>query len=668
MPSRPGETPANQSGVPTSAPTSPQSSTQVSTQFVAQPARSLAPTAPRPSESDVLEMLTQADRSIMLPRTKGFWEWFWQFWLVVTGIMVFGLGGGAVWSLVRIPQTRDCDRVIQPLASASLRLYCAQVAAGKQTREGLLRAIDLVDGLSETNPLRAGADRYIQQWAFDLIILAEAEYHGGNLAAALTILGDIPLDRLPCEETNCPRDEILSWKESWRETWDQAEEIYKAAEKALLAQDLDQAAATATQLLSINNQYWQITKYNELNAQIREVRDTNSAIAQAKRLSESGGVTNLLKAIELAQSVDSSSKLYNVAQSQIRQFSRQILEEAEKILERDRDLTEALAVADKVPAVASLQQEVQDFKTLARSQAKSWGGTVQDLEAAIAQAQEITVDRPRYVESRRLIQTWQKEIQDVARLDRAKTLARAGNISSLLTAITEVSLIPKTNPRREEAEELIEEWTADIQTIEDQPYWDRAVELARGGTIAAYQAAIAEMGRIERNRALYSEAQAQVSQWQQEIERIEDGPYLTEAQDFADLGYYPRAISIAQRISPGRALYDEAQTQIAEWRVQLQAETNLQQARGLSTSASNSPDSLSAAIRTADRVPAQAPQRTQADEAIEQWSTQLLQIALERSGYDLVGAIEVAEQVPPGTLAYEDAQAYIRNWRSQLSF
>ncbi|MEB3164490.1 MAG: hypothetical protein VKK80_14770, partial [Prochlorothrix sp.] len=260
------------------------------------------------------------------PPTKGFWEWFWQFWLVVTGIMVFGLGGGAVWSLVRIPQVRDCSRLIQPFASASLKLYCAQIAAGEQTREDLLNAIDLVDDLPEDHPLRASADRYIQQWAFDLILLAETHYNEGNLAAALATLEDIPLDRLPCDEMNCPRDELLSWEQTWRETWDKAEEIYKKAERALLDQDWDLAAATATELLSIKNQYWQVTKYNEINAQIQEVRDTNSAIARAKRLAEKGGVANLLEAIKLAQTVEPSSKLHSVAQAQVLQFSRQILD------------------------------------------------------------------------------------------------------------------------------------------------------------------------------------------------------------------------------------------------------------------------------------------------------------------------------------------------------
>ncbi len=600
------------------------------------------------------------------PPTKGFWEWFWQFWLVVTGIMVFGLGGGAVWSLVRIPQVRDCSRLIQPFASASLKLYCAQIAAGEQTREDLLNAIDLVDDLPEDHPLRASADRYIQQWAFDLILLAETHYNEGNLAAALATLEDIPLDRLPCDEMNCPRDELLSWEQTWRETWDKAEEIYKKAERALLDQDWDLAAATATELLSIKNQYWQVTKYNEINAQIQEVRDTNSAIARAKRLAEKGGVANLLEAIKLAQTVEPSSKLHSVAQAQVVQFSRQILDVAKEVLERDRNLTEALAIADKVPAVANLQPEVQDFKLLARSQAKSWSGRIPDLEAAITQAKEIQANRPLYVESRRLIQRWQKEIQDVAHLEKARVAAQEGSIPSLTTAIAEVSLIPKDNPRWAEAEALIDDWTWEIQNLEDQPYLDRAVELARGGTVSAYQAAIAEIGQIGPNRARYDEAQAKVSTWQREIQKIEDRPYLDEAQQYADAGRYVQAISLAQRISPGRALYGEAQDRMGTWRVQLQAETSLQQARGLSSSAVNNPDSLSAAIRTADRVPDQAPQRVQADEAIEDWSDQLLQIALERSGYDLVGAIEVAEQVPPGTLAYEEAQANIRNWRSQL--
>ena len=600
------------------------------------------------------------------PRRQSLWNWFWQFWLLVMGITVFGLGGGAVFSLVRLPQTRDCDRLIQPFASASLRLYCAQVAAGEQTRESLLKAIKLVDDLPKDHPLRAAADRNIQHWAFDLIVLAEGQYNDGDLAAALATLADIPLDRLPCEEDDCPRDELLSWKKTWQDTWDQAEKIYKDTEKALIDQDWDLAAATATQLLSINNHYWQVTKYNELNAQIREVRDTNSYIARAKALAEKGGADNLVKAIALAQKVEPGSRLYTVAQAQVVKFSRQILDEAETVLERDRDLSGALAIVQKIPTVANLQEEVQDFTLLAKSQAKSWSGRIPDLEAAIAQAQTIESDRPLYTQSRRLIQTWQQEIQDVGHLDRGRSLAQNQSIPSLMTAIAEVSLIPQNHPRRNEANDLIAGWNRKIETLEDQPYLDRAIELARGGTVAAYQSAIAEINRIGRGRALYGEAQDQASQWDRDIQRIEDAPYLDEAQEYADVGRYPQAIAVAQRISPGRVLYGEAQDQIADWRLEIQGESNLEQARGLSSSSVNNPESLTAAIRTADRVPTQAPQRAEADEEIERWSTQLLQIALERSGYDLRGAIEVAEQVPPGSIAYEDAQAYIRTWRSQI--
>jgi hypothetical protein len=580
----------------------------------------------------------------------------------MVGIAIYGLGGGAVWSLVRLPQVSDCNRLVQPFASASLRLYCAQVAAGEQTREGLLKAINLVDDLPKDHPLRATADRYIQHWAFDLIVLAEAQYNEGDLAAALATLKDIPLDRLPCEADACPRDEILAWRDGWKKAWDGAEKIYQDAEQALLDQDWDKAAAIATQLLSVNNKYWQVTKYNELSAKIRDVRDTNGFIARAKATADRGGADNLLKAIEIASQVQPSSSLYTVAQAQIVKFGRQMLEEAERVLEDYQDLSQALAIAQKIPPSTGLKEEVQDFTLLAKSQAKSWSGRIPDLEAAIAQAQAIESDRPLYTRSRQLIQQWQQEIQDLGHLERATTLAQGGRISDLMTAIAEVSLIPSHHPRYGEADRLISQWNKDIQILEDQPFFDRATELAQGQTVGAYQAAIAEMGRIDPDRALYNEAQNQINAWQQEIQRLEDSPYLDVAQQYADAGQYPQAIAEAQRITPDSPLYSQAQGSISEWRVEIQGVTSLQDARNLGTN--RNPDGLAAAIRTADRVPESAPQRSEAEAEIERWSQELLQIAVERSGYDLVGAIQVAQQVPPGTTAYTEAQAYIQSWQA----
>jgi soluble cytochrome b562 len=341
-----------------------------------------------------------------------------------------------------------------------------------------------------------------------------------------------------------------------------------------------------------------------------------------------------------------------------------MLDLAEETLDY-QDLSGALQIANKIPEMTGLGEEVEDFRTLAQIRAKTWGGQTTDLETAIREALAFEADRPLYGKAQKYVNQWQREIEDIKHLDRARQFAQGGRIPDLMTAIAEVSLIPDSHPRAQEAQTLMADWRYEIEVMEDRPYLNRAKQLAQTGTAAAYQAAIAEINQIQRGRALYSEAQSHLGEWQYQLERLQDQPYLDKALALASQGNFPDAIVAAQKISPGRSLYQEAQAKIDAWQLQIQAETSLRQAEGLSVY-EDDPDSLTAAIRAADRVPIDTPQRDQADAEIEQWSELLLQIALERASYDLQGAIDVAKRVPPGSTAYWDAQSYVQNWQQLL--
>ena len=624
----------------------------------------VAPTLANPADPlrpTLLEASSPAQPFPDAGRSKDRGRWIYQFWLLgMLGLMGL-LAGGALWSLVRLPQSRDCPRIIRPLASASLKLYCAQMSASQGTAEGLLEAIELVKSLPPDHPLQQNADEYLKRWAFDLVVLAEEQYNNGELALALDTLAVIPLDRLPCEENQCPRKEIQTWKEEWQALWKKADAITQEAEKALLNQDWDKAAAAATKLLALDNRYWQITRYNELNAQITEVRDSNSSLARAKKLADQVGAANLAEAIKLAAEVESDSRLFNIAQAQIAAYSEKMMTLADQALEA-KDLQGAIAIVDQIPDLANLEPKIEDFKTIANVQAQTWSGQISDYREAISQLSRIGSDRPLYSRSRGLITRWQKEIQDLAHLDRARTLAKRGSITGYMTAIAEVSLIPQHHPRFEQSQKLIAEWNGEIQTLEDAPYLERARRLADAGTIPALQTAISEANQINADRRLYGEAQASVREWVKQIERLEDSPHLAEAQRLANSGQFPAAIAAAQRISPDRFLYDEAQSLIEDWQLQIEAEYSLQQARGLGSNA-DSPESLGAAIRAANEVSSQTPQRAEADNVIDRSSEKLLQIAIERSSYDILGAIEMAETIPDGTSVSEAARSYVKFWR-----
>ncbi|MBD2313654.1 chromosome segregation ATPase [Desertifilum sp. FACHB-1129] len=636
----------------------------------------------------------------------------WQFWVILTVLLPGGVGGLALAMLLRLPALPNCPSIFWPTASASLRLYCAELAANKQTVKDLLEAIELVNALPEDHPLRPQINQLIEQWASDILDLGDKVFHQGKLQEAISIARQVPAQTSAASL-------VTERIDRWQAVWKKAEGLYREAEDFLRKEEWNQAFRTATFLLSVGNNYWETTKYQELTEAIKTAREDGEKLYQARRLVEQGGVDNLVEAIALVEKIGPNSYVYKKAQDEIRKIGRQMLALAEEELEQRRNSSAAINIARRIPASAKLAEEAQDLIILAEAYADAWQGKVASLEAAIIRAQKVTVKRPLYGKAQRLIARWQREIEDIAHLEKAQTLARGGSIDALSNAVAEASLIPVSNPRYEEAQDSINEWQRQIETLEDSPYLNRAEALAIAGDLGSLQAAIAEASRVGRGRALYSEAQQRVGQWQRQVETMQDRPYLDSAQQWALIGdavSLQAAIDEASRIGPGRALYDEAQNRISEWRSRLQrmqdrptldgardlaargdlqgaislaerigsgralsndaaddlqrwrsqirAEENLQEARRLAGGAT--PEALAAAIRTADRVPNFSPLRNEADLAISQWSQQILSLAQQQATFDVAGAIEIARRIPENTASYGAARAQIEAWQRML--
>ncbi|NJR71469.1 MAG: chromosome segregation ATPase [Synechococcales cyanobacterium CRU_2_2] len=488
----------------------------------------------------------------------------WQLWILLATGGVGATGSLAVMSLLRLPQAWECPRVFWPLASASLRVYCAQATADKATHRGLLDAIALVEPLPDDHPLRPMVDRNIRRWSLQLMDVTEELFQDGDLAAALETADKIPYKHLPCNDSECPKEFMERRKTRWKETWEKAEKIFADSEKALINQKWTLAAEIAAQLLSVENRFWRTTKYEEISTQVQEVRGTNSVLAKARKLAEKGDLESIIEAVKLAATIPSSSRLYPVAKGALARFGGQLMDLAEAALE-EQDLSEALSIVDQIPEQANLKKEIKDFRVLARAQARTWSGSVGDLQSAIADAKAIGADRPLYAEAQKLIVRWQTEIVDVARIEKAQKIAASGNIPNLMAAIAEISLIPKTNPRWDEAQQLMQSWTDTIQTQEDSPFLERAERLAQGGTAEAYQAAIAEASRVGKGRVLHGKASTRIDDWQSKLEWLQDQPFLAQARGLAAAGNLQGAIAAAQQIGPGRSLHREAQDAISGW-------------------------------------------------------------------------------------------------------
>ncbi|WP_428009598.1 hypothetical protein [Baaleninema sp.] len=585
----------------------------------------------------------------------------WQVWALLFGLGTMGTGITATALLLRLPAVPNCPSIFWPTASASMRLYCGQLAANKNNPEDLLEAIELVSSVSEDAGLRPTIDQHLELWTQDLLDLAETSFQNGKLVEAIDIARRVPTDTLPPQPRQTLERTIELRIESWKKVWAEGEDIYEAIENHLKNQRWTAAFREATNLLEVDNQYWATTKYQEITQRVQQARDDTNKLANARNLANRGDVDSILEAIALAEQIGLESPAYPVAQDALEDYGKQLLDLADAALEV-RNLTEAISIARRVPASTQLKDEARDFVTLARARFLVWQPTVTNLENAIAQAQKLEVDSPLYNEAQQLIGQWRQAIDRVALLERARNTARTGSVADLTAAIAQAELVSNSTPLYDEAQEEISRWRDRLETLEDRPILRKAQELAQQGD---YQSAIAQASQISRDRALYDEAQQWIYQWQSAIAEREDRPILNRAQQLANLGNLNDAIATAGQIPSSSPLYDDAQASIAQWSGRIRDRKLLDEAYNIARG--GSPEALEAAIRTANGISSYGGWRSQADGAIRDWSWQILEVARDRATYDLFGAISAAERIPSFSDAYPEAQRLIADWDTELN-
>ncbi|MGH8000067.1 MAG: chromosome segregation ATPase, partial [Brasilonema sp.] len=374
----------------------------------------------RSKQSDSEQLPVDIERQETGPLSKNSWKlpkWT-KSWVLWTLLLALVPGAIAFWStamLLKLPSAPNCPSIFWPLASASVRLHCAQLASSKQTVKDLLQAIALVKELPKNHPLRGEIDRLIEEWSQDILQLANQNFQAGRLDEAIATARQVPK-----EESAYQLVEVQISK--WQSIWSKAEGIYTEAEAQMRDQKWHQAFMLGSRLLRIDNKYWASTKYEQLNRLIVSAREDGEKLAKADTIAQSKGVNNLLKAIKITESIQQDSYVYPKAQEALAKFGRQMLEFAQVKLD-GRDAEQAISIAQKIPPSTGQEKDVQDFIALAEAQRNAWLGTTSSLEVAISQAQQIEATRPKYQKAQELIGSWQLEIKDVAHLEKARELA-----------------------------------------------------------------------------------------------------------------------------------------------------------------------------------------------------------------------------------------------------
>ena len=289
----------------------------------------------------------------------------------------------------------------------------------------------------------------------------------------------------------------------------------------------------------------------------------------------------------------------------------------------------------------------------------AWQANVAGLEAAIARLQSLGKDRPLYGYGQDLIRQWQRETGQRAHLDWAQQLALSGVPADLRRAIAEAEKVSSDTAVWSEARAAIQGWQQQIQTSEDSPVLTQAQQQAAAGNLAG---ALATLDRIAPGRALYDQAQTLKDQWRSQLERTQDSPVLAQAQQLALAGRLAEAIALASGIAPGRSLYDQAQANIAIWRGQQGSAPTLQSAYQAARAGTVS--GLVEAIQIAQQVASTGGDGEQANQAISAWSFDLLRLADQQAPLNRARAINIASQIPAQSQAYAEAQLRLRQWQT----
>lgn len=581
----------------------------------------------------------------------------WRVWAAILVLVSGSIGFTATSLLLKLPQAPNCPRIFWPIASASMRLYCSQLEAQKKTVDSLLKAIALVEALPGAHPLRTEINRNVEEWALDILAIAEEEFQKGDLEKAIAIAKKIP-DQV--EAYNLIEERI----ERWRSIWAKGEKIFAQVEQHLRDAEWNLAFRSAIELLNLDNKYWATTKYDETVQNIQLAKEESSKLDTAYVLLRRGGLDNWLKAIEEAQKIGSSSYAYQEAQNVIEKSKDKLLSYIQTLID-NRSWSELKQVAERIPEKLVLNEEVKDWKAIATAGIDAQTGTVDSLQAAILSAEEIESSSSLYDTAQQLIGRWKQEVEDVKILSQARDLAISGTVDDLKAAIASVQLIPQSNPRYQEGQQQIGQWSRKIQIIEDQPILDQAQLIASQGDLPSLKEAISQASLIASGRALYSQAQEEIRQWTRVIERQEDRPILDQAIALANVKDYQNAIDTARQIRSGRVLYSEAQANISNWRREIKAQQDLQEASVIAEARTS--EALVTAITIVRRIPSSTDVNPQSRQALDRWSYQLLAISSERANQGLLQeAIKLAKIIPSESSAYGAAQAQLQVWRQLL--
>jgi hypothetical protein len=551
-----------------------------------------------------------------LPRCR---SWPWVIVLVVswlTGVSAFR------W-LSNLPPSPNCK--ITPTLSDADRLGCADQVARKGDVESLSSALKIVSSWDKDDPLYVRASDLADEWSKAMLVMARRTMDNGDLKAAVELANQVP----EAVDSHTEAQALIS---KWQGNRDKGQEILEEARAEIKEQNWTQATLRVRSLVELGDQYWQdradqLLKEMAIEKEAFKILYEAQSIAQSVGKYSSSRPDNIAEAIQLVSKIDPQRIAREKAQETVEEWGQELLEIAEYHAEQG-DFEQAVAAARKIPPSAKAAKEATALIQLGQAEVLAQEDDVLSYLQAWALAQQVGAKEIAQTDSRETVNEWEQQIRNFGQLQLAKLFANVDSIFTYQAAIDHAALVQAEQPQRVEAQTLIAQWTKQIETYSDRQHITRSRRFAAQKTTLGYQAAISAAQKVEIGQPLRIDAQSLVAEWENEIEKIEDRPILTQARAKAKSGDLNEAIQIAEKVESGRALYPDAQSDIADWVAQIQTAEDrpiLNEAEALA-----SRGSLSRAISKASQIQYGRALYYEARSRISRWAGERDAILAER--------------------------------------
>ncbi|NCJ06196.1 hypothetical protein GS597_06620 [Synechococcales cyanobacterium C] len=529
----------------------------------------------------------------------------WLLPLALSGVT----GWAALQWVAGLPPLPECQNPVQ-LTDAS-RLYCADRSAQSGESDDLIAALALVSDWGESHPLHGQTQRLMDGWSQSLLGNARAEVESGNLESAIELAEQVP-------EGSSFYPEAQEFIQDWQQNWDKGADIVQAGRDAIAAQDWGTAHTHVRELVELGSDHWQ-EQANRLTAEITVEQAAFRELNAAGDIAAYGRVEDLTEAIYRANKIAPERLARQAVERRIDEWSQELLEIAEyfqAIGEQNR----AIAAAEQIPPDTSVYAKAQAYVQHSRAQSAAEPGQFWSYVQAWALASQVEAESTLKPEAQTQVQEWQQAIQNLGQIQLAKWFAGFDQIFAYRLAMDHVALVTPEQPRRIEAQTLLANWRNQVDAFTDRQFIARGQQFASMNTLAGLKAALIEVSKIAQGRPLRSQARNLLAEWQAAIERIEDQPILDQARRLAESGDLDAAIQVAERISFGRSLYGDAQAEIGGWVAQIQTVTDrplLQEADALANQGR-----LSEAIAVASEISFGRALYFDAQDRIAQWASE----------------------------------------------